>query len=139
MQDPAEQALFLQNRLAVAAVLLHRCTKALALSPTPSAQYLVIECEDFFSETRSLLLAALAPEPEAGNAFAKPAETSGAQFQGWKSPAGLSSTSPAAGMERATPAGGAFSAPLNGGTPPTAPAWKHSLTLRMKACFDTKR
>ena len=138
MQDPAEKALFLQNRLAVAAVLLHRCTKALAISPNPAAQYLVIECEDFFSETRNLLLAALETEPVAGSVSAKPVEKSGEQFQGWKKPDGFQSVSPAENTEPPSPAGEVFSSPLNGGTISTAPAWKHSLTMRMKISFNTK-
>jgi hypothetical protein len=47
---PTRRELFLQNRLAMASVLLFRCTRVLGRDP--QSQSLLIECEDYFQETR---------------------------------------------------------------------------------------
>lgn len=115
---PTRRELFLQNRLAMAASLLYRVAKALArVSPNNP---LVIECETFFSETRSSLAAELAaPEPAAMPTSVKSAVKSGAGSDwvhpnGWPSP-GLAKTTeviPDKPLE-------ASSNPLSGGTTST--------------------
>jgi hypothetical protein len=55
--------LFLQNRFAMAAVLLHRCYTLLGRDKGFASAALVIECEDFFEETRDMLIAELEEKP----------------------------------------------------------------------------
>jgi len=108
------------------------------LEKSPSSQLLVIECEDFFSETKNLLLAEVAKSPAAGNSSAKPAGTYGAKFTGWKAN-GSASPPPVKSMEPLSDPGEASSAPSSGGISSTEIRWKSSLILSMKNSFNTKR
>ena len=78
---PTPRELFLQNRLAVCASLLFRITRYLLKDGSSKGQSLLIECELFFSETKSLLAAELhseASRPKATPTAANPAAKSGA-------------------------------------------------------------
>jgi hypothetical protein len=139
MQDPSEKELFLQNRFALSAVLLHQCMTVLSKNPSPQSTLLVIECENFFLETKALLFAEVAKENMAGNSSAKPAEESGAKFTEWKTNHGCQYPDHAENMEQSSSPEEVFSPPLSGGTPEMEPVWKSSLVSQMKIFFATKR
>lgn len=64
MREPSKRELLLQNRLALASTLLFSCAKVLSGRSNENRAVLLIECESFFSETKSLLTAAIAQETE---------------------------------------------------------------------------
>lgn len=110
----------------------------LSKNPSPKATLLVIECENFFLETKALLFAEVGKEDLAGNSSAKPAEPSGGQFPGWKINPGCQCPVPAENTEQNMLPAAPFSPPSSGGTPETVPAWKSNLVLQMKTFFATK-
>lgn len=75
-----KRELFLQNRLAMASVLLFRCTRFLLKLNLPQSESFLIECEIFFSETREQIssfvdeppLSPSPPPPSAPPVWKKP-------------------------------------------------------------------
>ena len=53
MREPSRRELFLQNRLALSSSLLYECTQLISGKSSPDLKTLIIECELFFSETRT--------------------------------------------------------------------------------------
>ncbi len=85
MREPTERELFLQNLLATSAILVYRSAKAMASGNTAEQQLLVIECNQWFSETRASLLGEISSEETRRDTStsARPAEMPGEK---WKSP-----------------------------------------------------
>lgn len=146
MREPSRRELFLQNRLALSSSLLYECTQLISGKANPDLKTLIIECELFFSETRTLLLAEIAEEEAQAElpTSAPPAGKSGAVYQsdswtGWQQ---ASSASPAdSGSENppeSTPPQDHSSNPSLGGTPETPNPSQDSLISRIRASWNMR-
>ncbi len=93
MREPTDRELYLQNLLATSAILVYRSAKAMASGNAQEQQLLVIECNQWFSETRASLLGEISSEEtrKATSTFVAPAATLGEK---WKSPSGETTSSP---------------------------------------------
>lgn len=70
----SKRELFLQNRLAMASVLLYECTRELKRSHSLRAEGLLIECETYFNETRKQIQQEMTNEVGAATPAAPRAE-----------------------------------------------------------------
>lgn len=143
MREPSRRELFLQNRLALSSSLLYECTQLISGKANPDLKTLIIECELFFSETRTLLLAEIQEEEAAESpTSAPPAGKSGAVWEsdswtGWQqassaSPADSDSENP----PESTPPQDHSSNPSPGGQ--SREALQDSLISRIRASWNMR-
>lgn len=142
MREPSRRELFLQNRLALASTLLFSCSQVLSGHSKENRATLLIECEAFFSETRSLLAAEIAAETaeEESRSSAPPAERSGGEWN-WEEWTGQQQTGSAqsdAGIKEKT-SPGAFSEFSPGGIPSTEEPSPNNLIARIRHSLSTKQ
>ena len=144
MREPSRRELFLQNRLALSSSLLYECTQLISGKANPDLKTLIIECELFFSETRTLLLAEIAEEEEAAESptSAPPAGKSGAVWEsdswnGWQQALNARSVeSEEENLPESTPPQDHSSNPSPGGQ--SREASQDSLISRIRASWNMR-
>ena len=140
--EPSKRELFLQQRLALCATLLYDASQIVRGKSPASIPTFLVECELFFSETKSLLAAELAREAEKAvlPISALPAVRPGAV---WTSP-GWNGWRPAFPAQNVEPFPATADAPVLssnpslGGTPKMAPPSQVNFSTRIKLSFSTK-
>lgn len=137
---PSNREIFLQNRLALCATLLYETTQVISGKSRPNLPTLILECELFFSETKSLLAAELAAEAEALRISAQAAAKYGVKsastgWTGWQREF-LAETVEILQASAEPPE--VSSNPSVGGTTEMDPHWRANLIKRIQASLNTK-
>jgi hypothetical protein len=140
--EHSRRELFLQQRLALCATLLYDASQIVRGKSPANIPTFLVECELFFSETKSLLAAELArgAAKAALPISAQPAARPGAV---WTSPGwnGWQPASPAiyaAPLQDTEAAPAPSSSPSPGGTNPTENPSPLNFSMRIKLSFSTK-